>query len=66
MPPLMERIEREVLSGKQRTKNRLREHRDHDWVEIRRCLHIALMDCPCGWTGWLPCESIDGISSRES
>lgn len=60
MPPLMQRIEREVLEGKQRTKNRTREHADHGWKVSRDFpdLAIVFMDCPCGWCGWLPREGV--------
>lgn len=54
MPPLMKRIEREVLEGKQRARNRTREHADHGWTVLRDFERIVLMDCPCGWTGWMP------------
>lgn len=58
MPPLMQRIEGEVLKGKQRTKNRIREHAHHGW-EIERNLEglsIVFMRCPapCSWSGWMP------------
>lgn len=60
MPPLMQRIEREVLEGKQRAKNRKHEHAGHGWAILRDFgnLKIALMDCPCGWTGWMPKDDI--------
>lgn len=54
MPGLMQRITREVLEGKQRAKNRTREHADHGWVVMRDCDMIVLMNCPCGWIGWMP------------
>lgn len=56
MPPLMQRIEREVLENKQRAKNRTREHADHGWVAMRDDCGpaIVLMNCPCGWIGWMP------------
>lgn len=59
MPPLMQRIAREVIEGKQRAKNRTREHAHHGWLPIRDFpeLSIQLMDCPCGWVGWLPKEN---------
>lgn len=58
MAPLMERIEREVLEGKQRNKNRKREHAGHGWHQIGRCRSIVLMECPCNWLGWMPREDI--------
>lgn len=60
MPPLMKRIEREVLEGKQRTKNRKHEHANHGWTILRDFddLKIVLMNCPCGWWGWMPKEDI--------
>lgn len=54
MPPLMQRIAQEVLQGKQRAKNRTREHADHGWKVIREFDTIELRDCPCGWIGWMP------------
>lgn len=58
MSSLMDRIEREVLEGRQRTKNRCREHADHGWHQIGRWDIIVLMECPCGWVGWLPAAAI--------
>ncbi len=64
MPPLILRIEREVLEGKQRTKNRIREHSGlgHDeWDWLREIGKISLITCSCGWTGWLPTAEIDHL-----
>lgn len=61
MPPLMKRIEGEVLKEKQRAKNRKREHGDHGWVVERdfdNLLEIVFMRCPCGWSGWMPREGV--------
>ena len=58
MPSLMKRIVREVLEGKQRAKNRKREHAEHGWKVINELETVNLMDCPCGWTGWMPKEVI--------
>ena len=54
----MQRIEREVTEGKQRAKNRKREHANHGWKVIREINTIVLMDCPCGWCGWMTKDSI--------
>lgn len=54
----MQRIEHEVLEGRQRFKNRQREHSGHGWVPIRELDTVTLMDCPCGWCGWIPKDSI--------
>lgn len=47
-----------------RTKNRIREHANHGWRIIDNSPHMSfdgvfvgeavLLDCPCGWTGWIP------------
>lgn len=47
------------MKQSQRTKNRLREHKDHGWVEINRRGGLILFECPCGWLGWLPADEID-------
>lgn len=57
MPSLMQRIVREVLEGKQRAKNRIREHSHHGWKEIKQLETVVLMECPCGWVGWIPKEN---------
>lgn len=45
-----------------RTRNRLREHKDHGWTaigEIDRNIpglpegKKILLECPCGWLGWI-------------
>lgn len=54
------------MKQSQRTKNRLREHADHDWQLIQegRMKFInefepaLLFDCPCGWVGWIPKEEL--------
>lgn len=58
-----------VLKQSQRTKNRLREHKDHNWKEVDRSPHMnfngsfvgeaILFNCPCGWIGWLPEREIN-------
>lgn len=58
MPPLMERIERTILEDRKRAQNRKREHAFHGWTQIEQCRHIVLMECPCGWLGWMPVDSI--------
>lgn len=50
----LKRIVNEVLQGKQRTKNRKREHAGHGWKVIGELETVILMDCPCGWVGWIP------------
>lgn len=59
MSSVMDRIEKDVLQGKQRTKNRVREHAGHGWTQEGRWTgNIVLMCCPCGWLGWLPTDAI--------
>jgi hypothetical protein len=59
LPPLMELLETRIQEGTQRTKNRVREHAGHGWTQIGRCRSIILMECPCGWLGWLPRGSVN-------
>lgn len=54
MPGLMQRIINEVLEGKQRARNRTREHSDHGWKITQELETVNLMECPCGWVGWMP------------
>lgn len=50
----------------QRTKNRIREHKDHGWsivgtgeVKFTNVSELAhLFDCTCGWGGWLPADEV--------
>lgn len=53
---LFQRLEKDVMTQKQRTKNRIREHAHHGWTELRTFERIVLMNCPCGWVGWIPKE----------
>lgn len=58
MPSHMKRLIKEVLEGKQRAKNRKHEHADHGWKVIKELETVNLINCPCGWVGWMPKESI--------
>jgi hypothetical protein len=56
---LMAQWEKEKPKQSIRTKNRLREHKDHNWNEIQRTSTDVLFDCSCGWLGWLPIEELN-------
>lgn len=57
------------MKQSQRTKNRLREHKDHNWKAIGETPHMnfngkfvgkaILFDCPCGWIGWLAANELE-------
>lgn len=46
-----------------RSRNRLAEHGPHGWVETSRThvmrRNMRLMECPCGWLGWVDVDAID-------
>lgn len=56
------------MNQSQRTKNRLREHKDHKWIVLRKSRikfmndfeDALLFDCDCGWVGWLPINELEG------
>ena len=50
-----------------REKNRRREHEDHGWVLSDQALVESkdgdvLVECPCGWLGWISREAAEEFS----
>lgn len=53
-----------IMNNLVRVKNRIREHTPHGWVQVDQQDGFLLMDCPCGWIGWITADLKENYDNR--